>query len=451
MLRPKPIPVAVALRRLVESGEPAKLDKALTLLHPADLAVVLPELDRAARRAVVDRLLHLRKAGPTLSEIPHARLEAILADLDDDVVTDVVRRLPPDDAADLIQDLPPARSARVLDALGLGAADELRSLLAYSPETAGGIMTTVFFALRETDTAAEAIAALKAHGHDPGLYYLYVLDEARHLKGVLTLLQLILAPGHTPIRDFMLTEIHTISPTTNQEEAAQMFARYNLIAVPVVDVSGVMRGVVTIDDVVDVITEEATEDIYRMAGLSQDDRVFSSWRDSVRLRLPWLAVNLATAVLASWVVAAFEPALTKLALLAVFMPIVPGMGGNAATQTITVIVRGMALGELTAANTRAVVLKELTAGLVNGLVTGLIGAAVVSVWSGNLALGGVLCGAMVVNNLVAAAAGTAIPLTLRALRFDPAIASSIFVTTFTDVFGFLSFLGLATLFFRFLT
>lgn len=451
MLRPKPIPMSAALRRLIEGGHAGKLDKALSLLHPADVALVLPELDRAARRVVIDRLLHLRKAGPTLSEIPHARLRAILEDLDDGVVTDVVKRLPPDDAADLIQDLPAERSARILDALGLGAAVELRSLLAHSPETAGGIMTTVFFALRETDTAAEATAALKAHGQDPGLYYLYVVDAAGRLKGVLTLLDLILAPGDRPIREFMRTEIHTVSPTTNQEVAAQMFARYNLIAMPVVDDDGVMRGVVTIDDVVDVITEEATEDIYRMAGLSQDDRVFSTWRDSVRLRLPWLAVNLATAVLASSVVAAFEPALSRLALLAVFMPIVPGMGGNAATQTITVIVRGMALGELTAANARAVVAKELTTASVNGLVTGFIGATVVYLWSDNLALGLVLWGAMLVNNLVAAVAGTAIPLTLRALRFDPAIASSIFVTTFTDIFGFLSFLGLATVFFRYLT
>lgn len=451
MLRPKPIPVLVAVRRVIESGDPARIEKALAVVHPADLARLLPDLDPGVRRTIIDRLLRMRKAGATLSEIPHGPLKEILADLDDGVVTELVKRLPPDDAVDLIQDLPPDRSARVLDALGIAAAGDIRELLAYSPETAGGIMTPAFFSLRETDTAAAATASLREHGQDAGLYYLYVLDDEGRLKGILTLLQLLLAPQDEPIGRVMLTEVYTTGPKVSQEEAALMFARYNLIALPVVDDDGVMLGVVTIDDVVDVINEEATEDIYRMAGLSEDDRVFSSWRDSVRLRLPWLAVNLATAVLASRVVAAFEPALEKLALLAVFMPIVPGMGGNAATQTITVMVRGMALGELTPANVRGVVAKELFAGIVNGLVTGLLGAAVVYVWTANLVLGGVLCGAMVVTNVVAALAGTAIPLSLKALRLDPAIASGIFVTTFTDVFGFLSFLGLATVFLRFLT
>jgi magnesium transporter len=449
MLRSKPIPIAVALKRVVESGDRARLEKALGQIHPADAALLLPQLTAPQRRDVVDVLLKLRKAGATLSEVPRAQLEDILNDLDDPVVMEVVKRLPPDDAADLVHDLSVERQAHILSGLKISEATEIRELLAYSPETAGGIMTTEFFALRETDTTAQAVAALKNYGSD-GLYYMYVLDDDGRLRGVLTLLQLLRAPETQPIREYMLQELHTSAPQMSQEEAARMFARYNLLALPVVDDHGTMLGVITVDDVVDVITEEATEDIYLMAGLSQDDRVFTPWFDSVRLRLPWLAINLATAVLASRVVAMFEPALASLAVLAVFMPIVPGMGGNAATQTITVIVRGIALGELTAANVRAVVFKEITAGAVNGLATGAIAAVVAYLWKGNIALGLVLGAAMCLNNVIAALAGTLIPLTLKSLRLDPAIASSIFVTTFTDVFGFLSFLGLATLFLRYL-
>jgi magnesium transporter len=323
--------------------------------------------------------------------------------------------------------------------------------MAYSPETAGGIMTTEFFALRETDTAAEAIAAIRGRRHEVGLFYMYVLDAENRLKGILTLMQLVTAEGNTPIRNFMIEEVYTAEPHMSQEEAARMFARYNLVALPVVDDHGVMLGVITIDDVVDVIHEEATEDIYLMAGLSQDDRVFTSWLDSVRLRLPWLVINLATATLAARVVAFFEPALEQFALLAVFMPMVAGMGGNAGTQTITVIVRGLALGELYPGHVRQVVTKEVLVGLCNGLFTGILAAGVAYLWKANLVLGLVLFLAMVLNSVVAALAGTLIPLSLKALRLDPAIASSIFVTTLTDISGFLSFLGLATLLLTYMT
>ena len=450
MLRPKPIPVFVALRKVVESGDRNRLEKALQMIHPADLARVLPQITSQQRGTIVEVLLKLRKAGATLSEIPGAQLRDILNDLDDSIVIEVVKRLPPDDAVDLIQDLPEERSGRILNGLNIGEATELRGLLVYSPETAGGLMTSEFFSLREIDTAATAVEALRRHGQDQGMYYLYVIDDEGRLKGLITLHQLLLAEGATPIKDFMNEQVYTVSPKVAQEAAAHMIAHYNLIALPVVDDSGVMLGVITIDDIVDVIHEEATEDIYLMAGLSQDDRVFTSWINSVRLRLPWLTVNLATAILASRVVAMFEPTLAKFALLAVFMPIVPGMGGNAATQTITVIVRGLALGELTPGNTTRVVLKELMVGAVNGLVTGLMGAVIAYVWVGNAVLGLVLGLAMLINNVIAAMAGSLIPLSLRALHLDPAIASSIFVTTFTDVFGFLSFLGLATLFIQYL-
>jgi magnesium transporter len=237
---------------------------------------------------------------------------------------------------------------------------------------------------------------------------------------------------------------------TDQEEVAQQVASYNLLAIPVVEDENKLVGVITVDDVIDVIKDEATEDIYRLAGVAGDERAFTPPGESLRKRLPWLAVNLGTAFLAAFVVGLFEGTIDKVVALAVFMPIVAGMGGNAATQTLTVVVRGIALGELSWANSRKALLKEAAVGIGNGVVLGLLAAGAAWMMKGDLVLGGVLGLAMIINMFVAATAGTLIPLGLRALKIDPALASSVFITTLTDMAGFASFLGLATVFLRYL-
>jgi len=248
----------------------------------------------------------------------------------------------------------------------------------------------------------------------------------------------------------MTTDLISVRVDMDQEEVARQVASYNLLAIPVVDEENKLVGVITVDDVIDVIKDEATEDVYRLAGVAGDDRVFTPPLESLRKRLPWLQVNLVTAFAAASVVALFEDTIAKVSALAVFMPVVAGMGGNAATQTLTVIVRGIALGELTWANTRKALLKEAAVGLANGVGCGVVAAIVVWVWKGDVWLGGIIGAAMIINMFVAATAGTLIPLTLRALKVDPALASSVFITTLTDVFGFLSFLGLATVFLNYL-
>jgi magnesium transporter len=248
----------------------------------------------------------------------------------------------------------------------------------------------------------------------------------------------------------MTTDVISVRVDMDQEEVARQVASYNLLAIPVVDEENKLVGVITVDDVIDVIKDEATEDVYRLAGLAGDDRVFTSASDSLRKRLPWLLVNLATAFLAAFVVSRFEGTIAVVTALAVFMPVVAGMGGNAATQTLTVIVRGIALGELTWSNTRKALFKEALVGVGNGLACGLIGAGIVWLTQGDPWLGVILAMAMIINMFVAATAGTLIPLSLRALRVDPALASSVFITTLTDVFGFFSFLGLGALFLRYL-
>ena len=306
------------------------------------------------------------------------------------------------------------------------------------------------FALSEDMTAGESITALQQARDVEMVFYLYVVDVRRHLVGVVSLRRLLLVPPDTPLKRIMTTDLISVRADMDQEEVAQQVASYNILAIPVVDEENKLVGVITVDDVIDVIKDEATEDVYRLAGVASDDRVFTRASDSLRRRLPWLIVNLATAFMAASVVAVFEPTISKVTALAVFMPIVAGMGGNAATQTLAVIVRGIALGELTWGNSRTALFKEMVVGLGNGVATGVVAAAVVWVTRGEPMLGMILGMAMIINMFVAAAAGTLIPLALRALKVDPALASSVFITTLTDVFGFLSFLGLGTIFLRYL-
>jgi magnesium transporter len=265
-----------------------------------------------------------------------------------------------------------------------------------------------------------------------------------------SLRRLLLVPPSTPLKRIMTTDLISVRADMDQEEVARQVASYNLLAIPVVDEENKLVGVITVDDVIDVIKDEATEDVYRLAGVTGDDRVFTPASESLRKRLPWLLVNLGTAFLAALVVAAFQGTIGILPVVAVLMPVVAGMGGNAATQTLTVIVRGIALGELTWGNTRKALFKEAVVGIGNGLACGIVGALIVLLFNGNWVLGLVLGLAMIVNMFVAATAGTLIPLSLRALKVDPALASSVFITTLTDMFGFFSFLGLATLFLRYL-
>ncbi len=365
-------------------------------------------------------------------------------------ISRLAQEIPSDDAAALIDGLPEELSVTVLDLMRPKESGVVEHLLEYDDQTAGRIMNPHVFALSEDLTVGEAITALQGARDVEMVFYLYVVDDRRHLVGVTSLRRLLLVSPETPLKRIMTTDVISGQVDTDQEEVAQEVASYNLLALPVVDKENKLVGVITVDDVIDVIQDEATEDIYRLAGVAGDERAFTPPLESLRKRLPWLGVNLVTAFFAAVVVAFFEGTIERVTALAVFMPVVAGMGGNAGTQTLTVIVRGIALGELSWGNSRKALLKEFTVGIGNGLVLGLVAAVVAWGMRGNLAIGLLLGAAMVVNMFVAATAGTLIPLGLRAANIDPALASSVFITTMTDVFGFLSFLGLATLFIGYL-
>ncbi|MBA2301951.1 MAG: magnesium transporter [Acidobacteria bacterium] len=437
-----------SVKRLQRMGATSNLVNLLQKQHPADLAQLFSELSDKDRQAAFSVLVerNSRLAMEGLSELGPEKGALLLAGRSADDIVKLTQELASDDAAAIIDYLPEELSSAVLEQIQRRpAGGEVGELLEYPEQTAGRIMNPKVFALSEDMTAGEAITAVQTARDVEVVFYLYIFDSRRHLVGVASLRRLLLVPSTTPLKRIMTTDIISVRADTDQEEVARLVASYNLLAIPVVDEENKLVGVITVDDVIDVIKDEATEDVYRLAGVSGDDRVFTSPSESLRKRLPWLQVNLITAFLAASVVAIFEGTIAQWATLAVFMPVVAGMGGNAAMQTLTVIVRGIALGELTFENTRKALLKEAVVGVANGFGCGIVAALIVWVWKGNLWLGTILGAAMVINMFVAATAGTLIPLGLRALKVDPALASSVFITTLTDVFGFLSFLGLATL------
>src|SRR4051794_14364969 len=442
-----------SVKRLQRMGATANLVNLLQKQHPADLAQLFAELSDKDRQSAFSLLVerNSRLAMEGLSELGPETGARLLAERSADEIVKLVQDLPSDDAAAIIDYLPEELSAAVLELLQKRpAGGDVGDLLEYAEQTAGRIMNPKVFALAEDMTAAEAITALQGSRDVEVVFYLYVIDARRHLVGVVSLRRLLLVAPDTPLKRIMTTDLISVRADMDQEEVARLVASYNLLAIPVVDEENKLVGVITVDDVIDVIKDEATEDVYRLAGLTGDDRVFSGPAESLRKRLPWLIVNLATAFPAASVVALFQNTISAVTALAVFMPVVAGMGGNAATQTLTVIVRGIALGELTWSNSRKALVKETLVGLGNGVTCGLVGALVVFVFKGDYWLGGILAMAMVINMFVAATAGTLIPLALRAMKIDPALASSVFITTLTDVFGFLSFLGLGTLFIKYL-
>jgi magnesium transporter len=441
-----------SVRRLLRIGATANLFNLLQKQHPADLAQVLAELQERDRKAafsiLVDRSPKL--AMEAVAELGPEAGAQLLSDRPAEDIAKLLQEIPSDDAAALVDYLPEELSSAVLELMRPKESGQVENLLEYPEKTAGRIMNPKVFALSEDLTVGEAISALQAARDVEMVFYLYVVDGRRHLVGVTSLRRLLLVSPETPLKRIMTPDVTSVRVDTDQEEAARQVASYNLLAIPVVDEENKLVGVITVDDVIDVIKDEATEDIYRLAGVSGDERVFTPPMESLRLRLPWLLVNLATAFLAAAVVGLFEGTIAQVTAVAIFMPIVAGMGGNAATQTLTVIVRGLALGELTWVNARKALVKELSVGFANGITTGVIAAGLATLFKGNPMIGLLLGAAMVINLCVAAAAGTLIPLGLKALKIDPALASAVFITTFTDVAGFASFLGLTTVFLRFL-
>jgi len=417
---------------------------AIEALHPADLADHLQRLETDAAIEVLTRLEPARAAA-ALAELEAERAEELLARLSIERLRSLLQQLPHPDAADLLQFLDVDRRAATLAALPTELSEALKALLLHSPETAGGIMSDRFIVLRENQTLGQALDSLRARATDTSddVSYLYVSDPRRRLTGVISLRDLVFRNAHRAVSEVMNRDVATVNVNTDQEELARQFEHYHYLGLPVVDDRQRLVGVVKASDILQVAKEEATEDMQLMVGLSGEERALTPWHRSVRHRLPWLYVNLLTAFLAAAVVNLFESTIAKWTALAVFLPIIAGQGGNAGMQTLTVIIRDMALGEIAPGDGWRVLRKEILLGTVNGLAVGLAVGLLGWIWKGSPELGLVAAGAMILNQLAAALSGVLIPFGLKRLKLDPALASSIFVTTVTDVAGFFFFLALA--------
>jgi magnesium transporter len=449
----KPAPMdQETVREMLRMARPERVLRTIGKSHPADIALLFKDLEPSEVRLLFDLLFSVRRAAKTLKELPPELLPDILDLIDDEKIARVIVRAEPDDAVTFIDSLAEDRREKILGLLDPERRAAVRELFSYPEGTVGRIMTTDFLALPPQTTAQGAIDKIRQRGELETFFYLYVVDAAGKLVGVVPIRNLVVAPHNRTLGEMMIADPIKAEVTMDQEEAARLVSRYELLALPIVDQDGHLEGIITVDDVIDIIDEEATEDMYKMAGLEEEDRVFTPVGRSIRLRLPWMILNLLTAFLAAFVVGLFESTIGKVVALATFMPIVAGMGGNGLTQTITVMVRAIALNELEFSSAWQAVSKQVMVNLVIALVTGTVIAAVAFWWKANLYLGLVLALAMVLNlGLIAGLFGALIPLTLKWLKLDPAVGSAVIGTTFTDVFGFLSFLGLATVFLSYLT
>jgi len=436
--------------RLVRRGAMSNAVNLLTKLRPVDIAQILGQLSQYEREAIFHALVRneLTKAAEALSEMETDRAVALLTTLKREDVSRLLQELPSDDAALLVAELPEDLRDEMLDTMRVEHSTDVQELLGFADETAGRIMTPDYFALDEEMTVSEAVTALQRRSEEFEMaFYLYVVDSRNHLLGVVSLRQLLLNSPSTPLRKIMISDVIKVTTDTDQEEVARIVATYNLLALPVVDEENKLVGIITVDDVIDVMREEATEDIYALAGVEADDRALGSALNSVRRRLPWLMLSLGGALIAVAIVHSFMsrlPSKDTTLLIAILIPIVATMGSNAATQTMTVVVRGIGLGEVSWDTRWRVTFKEAIVGLINGLFVGLCVCAIIGVWF-NLWLGIVLGLTMVLSLWVAGTLGTLIPVMLKRFRVDPALASSVFVVTFTDIITFFFYLGVAML------
>ncbi len=443
---PEVSPVDAALpetQRLLEEERPDEALAQLAALHPADQAGVVGQLDASLRAALLPRIPDEAMAQilAYLNEEPRRSLVAEMEPAALGPLLDLVDR---DVAVDILHDLAPEQAQAALGSMR--TATDVAPLLPHPDESAGGRMTSDFVALQQEWTVDQTLTYLReTRPAADQAYYLYVVGDQRKLEGVLSLRNLVVAGADQRIGDVMTTDVVSVQTTEDQEEVARRVQRYNFVAVPVVDEEHRLVGVISVDDVLDVAEEEATEDMYRMAGLHEDESLLRPAAQSIAPRMTWLLVNLVTAFAAAGVVNAFEGTIARVAALAVFMPVIAGMGGNAGVQTITLVVRSLALGNVELRDVRHVLQRELLIGIANGIVIGLLLGGLAFAWKGNVGLGIVAGLAMLLNMATAVTAGVMVPVTLRAVRLDPALASGVLVTTCTDVLGFFFFLGLATL------
>jgi len=436
-----------AVHRLLGRGAMRHLGRMVNKMHPAEVAKVVRHMDDPAeKRTVMELLERVEDRAEVLCELDEDSAVPIFTELPRTEQIDLLRNLSTDDAADLLGALPPELSAELIERLPRTEGDEFMELLRYPEETAGGIMTPDVFAAPTTSTAREVIARLQGAPDAEMVFYVYVVDADGVLKGVLSLRELLTMPPDTPLEEVMVTPVVRARVDMDQEAVARMTARYNLLAVPVVDHDEKLVGIITVDDVIDVIRDEATEDMLKLSGTGVDQEYSLSVGTlrATRLRLPWLMANVLGGLVTAWVMTRFTHTLQSALALVAFVPVCMALGGSLGLQSATIVVRGLATGQIEPGDLRRVFFREVRVGAMIGIVCGLLVGAAATLWRDPW-VGTVVATSLVMSSCVAVTIGTLTPILFQRLRLDPAVTSGPLVTTLNDVTGLTVYLAVATL------
>ncbi len=440
-------------RKFMNIGARQRLWNLLKNFHPPDIAGLI---NHFTEREKIILLITLhendnKKAAGLLSEMAAEDAAEIVQQIPIETATKIFHDLPSDDIAPILELVPEELKNSILTSLEKKPTEEVKELLEHEEETAGRIMSPNFYALNENTNVSDTITAMQLEGDVESAFYLYVVDDENRLKGVVSLRQVLFSKPDTPLKNIMTSDVISVQTDTDQEEVARIVADYNLVAIPVTDSYMKLVGVVTVDDIIDVIDQEATEDMYKMVSLDTSDRIQDSPFSSIKKRLPFLLLSLLTASVAPFVVNCFKGTIQEVVTLAVFMPLVAALGGIAGNQTVAIMVREIAVGQTEWISARKALFKEIVVGICNGIVIGMLLGLVSYVLIRNPYLGFVLGLAVIINLFIAALVGTLIPLFLKLVKLDPALGSVNLLTMFTDSLGLLTFLGLGTLFLKYLS
>ncbi len=439
------------IKRLLVGRPSRPLISILRKLEVPDLTSLYSHLNMRESIWLTECLIQMGIASDVLEELPELQLKRILEDLSQSQLLVILQLSTPDLAAYFINHLEEEAASEILRALTPLRRSKISQFLNYPEDSVGRVMQTSVFALPINTTAGQALEMLRSYAQEESIYYIYCVNEENQLIGVISLRNLVMQSPNTSLEEIVKRDVISVTPTTSSEEVAKIVAAYDYIAIPVIDENRKLIGIVTVDDVVDIIQEQATANIYAQAGLQEGDRVYTSASQSLKFRLPWMLINLILAGLASYVVSLFESTMSELIILASLKNIVAGIGGNTAIQTLTVVTRGMATGDFSFISQWRAIVKESYVGLSMGFLLGISGGILVYVWKGDLMVAVILCLAMILNSIVASFFGAIVPLLLKRWNWDPAVGSGPLVTTTTDIFGFFSFLGIAALALAFFT
>ncbi|MBN2242971.1 MAG: magnesium transporter [Acidobacteria bacterium] len=440
-------------RRLIRRNAVQSIKKIIVKTHHADLSRIFPSLTADERLYVFSKIDDYEFKANLISELDATIAHDILETLDPHEIVKIITQMAPDDQADLIGSLDEELEAQILDIMKEKESRQLEELMMYPPESAGGIMVPLPFKMRQEDTVRDTIDSVHEQEDTEMVFYVYVVDENDRLTGILSMRQLLTAKPDTKLKDIMLTNVLTVSPETDQEEVARIASRYDLLALPVVDHNNVLLGIVTVDDIIDVLREEATEDFLQMAGVGKDREILlKTPYESARTRFPWLFATFLGGFIVSIIVANFEHLVKQFVLLAAFMPIVIGMGGNIGTQSSTIIVRGISTGRIDFNHLAKVFFRQVFIGAILGITYGLLLTVFTLLFNPGikdiLILSIIIGVSLMLSMLIAASSGTITPLLLERFNIDPAVATGPIVTTVVDVLGVLVYFGIATLFLR---